>query len=369
MKIACIYWWTPSVGGIATHLNTLRHEAQLLGHQFHILHSKAWKKKRPRLFPQREWVSGGDTRIWVDGEIPQNEEAKKWVEENYDAVVFGFICPHKAAGYPTPEFLPLYDIDRPKVAWVMDGYWDTYSEWAEPLLPKLDGVLCPLESYALPLRKLGVKVTISPFPFKPFLGNNFDKNKTPYLLWPNQWKDIKGITRFLSIVPKLPSNVKIEMYSCGIKYYQLRTEEVWKKAINKDHFLFFHGEGRANYWGNVDRPVIAKEYQKAWFTVNLQGITSRKETYKKGSYNNTEVEALWYNCVPILHSSTSQTDLPTDLYARVKDETELPSIVKFLSKEKLHQDTRRLEKARQFIIDKHWAADRVHDMLDLLLPF
>jgi len=369
MKIACIYWWTPSVGGIATHLNTLRHEARLLGHTFDILHSKVWKRKKPQVFKERQWVSGGDSKIWIDGEVPQTEEARDWVEANYDAVVFGFICPHKAAGYPNPEFLPLYDIDRPKVAYVMDGYWDTYSEWAEPLLPKLDGVLCPLESYALPLRKLGVNVTISPFPFRPYVGNAVDKPTKPYLLWPNQWKDIKGITRFLKIVPSLPRNLSIEMYSCGIKYYQLRTEEVWKNAIDRDHFLGFHGEGRANYYGNVDRPQIVKEFQKAWMTVNLQGITSRKETYRNGSYNNTEVEALWYNCVPILHTSTKQTDLPSDLYVTVKDETEIPAMVKHLSKEKLHTDPVRLEKARQFIIDKHWAENRIHDLLDLLLPF
>lgn len=365
MRIACIYWWTPSVGGIATHLNTLRHEAINLGHTFDILHSRVWKRKRPRVFDKRQWVSGGDTRIWIDGEIPQTEEAARWLEANYDVILFGYICPHKASGYPSPEFLPIYDTRLPKAAWVMDGYWDTYSHWAEPLLPKLDGILCPLDSYALPLRKLPIKVVISPFPFKPYLGNCLEKSKTPYLLWPNQWKDIKGITRFLRIVPDLPRNVKVNMYSCGIRYYQIRTEDVWTQAIDKDHFLGFHGEGRANYFGNVDRNVIAREYQKAWITVNLQGITSRKVTYQSGSYNNTEVEALWYNCIPVLHNSTLKTDLPKECYITVKDEKEIPEKVGDILRNGMVRDQTRLERAREFVVDKHWASNRIHDVLKI----
>src|SRR5262245_41115563 len=104
MRIACVYWYTSSVGGIATHLNHLRSAAISAGDKFDILHCRNWKTKQPTLFPQRCWVRGGDTRIWVDGEIPQTEEAALWLKQNYDAVYFGFICPHPTKAYPDPDF-------------------------------------------------------------------------------------------------------------------------------------------------------------------------------------------------------------------------------------------------------------------------
>jgi hypothetical protein len=363
MKIACIYWYTSSVGGIATHLNTWRNAAIEAGDTFHILHSKNWKSKVPALFTEREWVRGGDTRIWIDGEVPQTEAGARWLEKNYDVVLFGFICPHETKAYPTQDYLPLYNCKLPKAACVMDGYWDEYSDWAVQLLPKLKGVLCPLESYAIPLRKLGMKnLIISPFPFCPQRGKLEPKSKTPLLVWPCQWKNIKGITQFIDIVPKLPSALEVQMYSNGIRYYQLRSEDRWKRAIDKDHFDGFNGQGRAEFFGNVDLPIINGAYQRAWFTVNLQGMSSRKETYKRGSYNNTEVEALWYGALPILHESTNQTDLPKDVYVSVSSADEIPALTARLIKSKLSLDPDRQAKAREFVAHKHLASERYKDV-------
>jgi len=303
----------------------------------------------------------------VDGEIPQNEAAPRWLEKNYDAICFGFICPHKIKAYPEPLFLPLYDAKLPKVAWVMDGYWPKYSEWAEPLLPKLKGVLCPLKSYADPLIKLGVKnLVISPFPFSPRLGKIEPKNKTPLVIWPNQWKDIKGLRFFLDEIPNLPKGVNVELYSNGIRYYQWRETIRWDNAVSKDHFQGYDGRGRAPFFGNVDLPQIAKAYQRAWFTVNLQGIVARNHTYKLGSYNNTEVEALYYGACPILHSSTLQTDIPKDIYLVTENGKDIPKLVENAIRNGFAISPKRRKIARDFVIQKHLASNRYQDLRNLL---
>ena len=363
MRIAIIYWKTSSVGGIATHLNSLRTAGIVAGDKIDILHSDNWKRKTPTLFPERKWIRGGDTKIWVDGEIPQDEKAARWLEENYDAVVYGFICPHPTKAYPEPAFLPLYDISLPKVAFVMDGYWADYEVWAKPLLEKLDYVFCPLESYALPLRKLGVKnLVISPFPFQPKHGRGEEKSEEPLLIWPCQWKNIKGITQFLRVIPELPEELKIELYSNGIRYYQLRTTDEWNRAVEIDTFDGYNGDGRAIFFGNVDIPEITAAYQRAWFTVNLQGMTTKKETYRRGSYNNTEVEALWYGALPILHSSTKGTDLPTEVYLAVDKAEEIPLVISEFIKSGFALDEKRRAKAREFVREKHLASARYKDL-------
>jgi hypothetical protein len=369
VRIACVYWYTSSVGGIATHLNSLRTAAVRYGDTFDILHCRDWKTKTPKLFTERQWVRGGDTNIWVDGEIPQTEAAARWLEANYDAICFGFICPHKRKDYPEPKFLPLYDCRMPRVAWVMDGYWDEYSEWAVPLLPKLKGILCPLESYATPLRRLEVEhLVISPFPFQPAHGPRRDKDSRPLLVWPNQWKDVKGLRHFLMAVPLLPSKVRVEMYSCGIRYYQWRTEEMWLNAVGEDRFQGHHGRGRAVYYGNVDLPEITRVYQRAWVTVNLQGITmkAKNDTYRHGSYNNTEVEALYYGVCPILHSSTLQTDMPRDVYVSVERGDQIPGVVADILRSGFALDPARRSRAKEFVLDKHLASRRYLDLRRLL---
>lgn len=368
MKIACIYWWTHSVGGIATHLNNLRRAALDYGDQFDILHSLPWKKRKPRMYPNRKWVMGGDTKIWVDGDVPQNNNGAEWLKKNYDAIVFGFLCPGKTNRYPTPEFLYFYDVDLPKVAWVMDGYFDDYPEWAYALPERLDGILCPLDSYAKPLRARGVNPVISAFPFHPMKGKRPAKQPLPLMVWPNQWKEIKGVTSFLEIIPDLPSPMSIELYSSGIRYYQLRTTDTWRKAVSEDVYERggFHGQGRAVYFGNVDLPVIHNAICRAWYTINLQGMKSKYSTYAGGSYNNTEVEALYYGAIPILHNSGLKTAIPSSTCLWLSSPGDIPGMVKDANRDRYALDPERQKTAREFVLDTHLASHRYLDMRRLL---
>lgn len=355
MKVACIYWKTSSVGGIATHLNAIRTAAISAGDTFDILHSTDWKTKSPTLFNERQWIRGGDTKIWVDGELPQTQESVKWLNESYDAIYFGCICPHPTKAYPHPKFIQLYESNLPKVAGVTDGYWHEYAEWGRLCVPKVKRIVVVQPTYADVLKQEGIKVDVLLAPFCPQLGRMEPKSTTPLLVWPNQWKNIKGITQFLKEVPNLPKEVKVELYSNGIRYYQLRTDPVWAAAVDKDLFQQFHGKGRATFFGNVDVAEISKAYQRSWFTVNLQGMNSRKVAYQKGSYNLTEVEALYYGALPILHSSATQTSLPKEIYIPVSTAEEIPNAIRTGIKGMV-LDPKRRSIAREYVLDNHLAS-------------
>jgi hypothetical protein len=376
MRIAIIYWrMIHSVGGIAIHLNRLRDAAIRHGDTCHILVSDSQRRK-PRIYPERKWIRGGDTNIWICGEAHHHpwlvKRTIRWLEANYDAVVFGYPCPHRTTYYPSPDFLPIYDVKLPKVAWVMDGYWEMYRHWAKTAISKLDGILCPLATYAQPLRDDGitVPVRISAFPFWPQSGSLPPKSERPLIVWPNQWKDIKGIRPFIEEIPRIHEYCEgitdFELYSCGIRYYQLRSSACWRNAVGRDLFKAHHGRGVATYYGNVDHPTALNAIQRAWFTVNLQGCGTKQAPYKRGSYNNTEVEALYYGACPVLHRSASKTALPDDVYQRVRHAGDLPSVIHDSIHDGFALDPKRRQRARDFVLDVHLASSRYLEMREML---
>lgn len=359
MRIACIYWqMVGQIGGIATRLNRLRQCANNQGDQFDILLSGPRKSKQPGLFKERKWMQNKDTCIWTCGEAPHHpanvKQTVAWLENNYDAILMGYICPNKTKAYPDPLFLEIYNCKLPKVAYISDGYWDVYKDWAELCLPHLNAVVSPQEAYLQPAKKYNVRTKMIPFPFVAQKGKLQKKSEYPLLVWPNQWKGIKGIKQFLSQVPKLPEDIRVEMYSCAVDYYQLRTKPLYLEAIATDHFKGFNGNGRAEYFGNVDIPRILQAVQAAWWTCNLQGISTRKETYKQGSYNNAEVEALWYGACPILHSSVENTALPQEVILTVDSEEEIPTTID-ISREFAIEESR-IKRAKEFVKDVHWGS-------------
>lgn len=366
MRIAIIYWPIKSVGGIATHLNTWRQAALDSGDECDILVSKPTSLS-PSLFPERRSIFGGDTRIWIDGSLPHGEKVQEsinFIKTNYDGVIFSTICPRRTKTYPEPKFMELYEGLKsrkiPFVSCVMDGHFQA-GEWETWCVNRCKKIICPLESYAAPLSGFGgVKVVISPFPFNPFAHVGRTSTKNPLLVWANQWKNLKGISEFLSIVPDLPPNVEVEMYSNGIRYYQLRNTSLFRKAVKRDHLSNDTGlkGSRAHFYGNVEHSEIMKVFQRAWFTVNLQGIKAKKGPYFLGSYNNTEVEALWCGAIPILHSSAHRTDLPKNTFLTVDSAQEIPAVVEKALKEKMIHDPQRNLSAVKFINDKHYYLDR-----------
>ena len=361
LRIACVYWKTSSVGGIATHLNSLRSAAIARGDTFDILQSTDWKTKKPSKFDERQWVRGGDTNIWIDGEFSnhptQIQDSIKFLRKNYDAIHFGFLCPHPTKAYPDPHFLPIFtDVELPKTGTITDGYWDSYAEWGELCLPHLGYVTTSGMFYADELIQRGIPVDPLGMPFVPDPRRQYaSKSKQPLIVWPNQFKNIKGINHFLEAIPSLPEEVKVELYSNGIRYYQVRTEDLWLNAVGDDRFQSHNGTGRATFYGNVDLPKIQRAFQRAHFTVNLQGISTRKAAYKKGSYNNTELEALYYGAVPILFTAAANTDLPEESFRTVSTGEEIPEAVARLIKDGTALDTQRRDRARDWVMSNYSA--------------
>lgn len=372
MRLAIIYWrMIHSVGGIATHLNSLRTAAIKYGDTCDILMSDSQKSKRAQVFPERKWVAGGDTKIWIDGELPHHptnvESSLQWLEDNYDAILFSQVTQHKTTAYPEPHFKAVYESRLPKASLCTDGFWDKEEHWGEELLPRLLAVFAVAPSYSIPLQKRGYsRLVQSCQPFQPRLGNSKPRSKTPLIVWPNQWKDLKGIKPFLEQVPKLHKSVGVDLYSCGIRYYQLRKEPCWREAVKKDLFKGYNGDGRAIYYGNVDQDEITDAYQRAWFTVNLHGMRSKLESYIKGSYNYTEVEALWYGACPILHERVLQTIIPRDCYIAVASPDEIPNAVHEAIKSGFALSPERQRKAREFVIKYHLASKRYLDIRNVL---
>ncbi|MGB5686407.1 MAG: hypothetical protein WBM35_11375 [Candidatus Electrothrix sp.] len=362
-KIAGIYWDTSSVGGIATEAETFRRIAAESGDLLHVLRSPCAVSKAPILYPEPKLIRGGDTFIYIDGEIshhPNQVEASiDFLHENYDGLLFIFPCPHATKAYGNePHFLPFYtDTWLPKVMRILDAYWSTYAEWGELCAAECNTIFVNQPAYAEPLKgsPLYDKIVLTKKPFLPFKNDLFVDRNTDLLIWPNQWKAIKGIKPFLKTIPLLPEWMQIEMYSNGIEYYQQRQGVDWLMAVRWDHFKGFDGLGRADFYGYVTLTEMAKAYARATWTVDFQGHAVKYEAYKQGSYNNTTVEALYYGALPILDFQATKSPVPNDLFYTVDSPLGLPDLDWLRLREKACDPGRRA-KAREWVLDFHSAA-------------
>lgn len=377
MRLAIVCWeMVGQIGGIATHLNTLRKAAIEYGDKCDILYSAPEVSKKPHLFKHRTKIVGKDNWIWCDGLVPHHpknvQDSVEFLQQNYDAMCYGFLCPTETKYYKEPYFLPLVtDVELPGVGWVMDGNFATYPDWVTSVVVNLDGILCPLKSYATPVHDSGIRVTISAFPFIPNEVANPDLPKAdkPLMVWPNQWKSIKGVQKFVEQLDKLDEiGVDVELYSCGIDYWRMSKTRLWGYQIGEDRFSGRHGSGEAIYFGTVEHNQILEAFQRAHYTCNFQGMNARELTYRQGSYNNSEVEALYYGACPVLHSSVYNTDIPSEVYLAVDSAGQMPRVVKEAIKDNFALHPERQKRAREFVLDVHLASNRYLDMRNLLAP-
>lgn len=363
-KIAYIYWDTSSVGGIATEAETFRRAAQEVGDELHVIRCPCQSTAQIEIYDEPKLIRGGDTFIKIDGTASHHpnriRETIEWLERNYDGLLFGFPCPHPTKAYGNePHFLPLYTdtLMLPKVMRLVDAYWSTYQSWGEEAASYCDTVFVNQPAYAKPLEgtPLADKVVLTRKPFIPFKTD--PKLKDPKLLvWPNQWKAIKGIKKFLKAIPLLPPEWRIEMYSNGIEYYQLRKGVDWILAVNRDHFKReFGGLGRADFYGYVTLEEMAVAYTRAAVTVDFQGHAVKYEAYKAGSYNNTTVESLYYGALPILHSQAVKSPIPLELFFYVDNPMDIVTL-NWDQVSDIALDYHRVKNAREWVMDVHGAA-------------
>lgn len=328
MKIACIYWPTSSVGGIATNVASLRAEAKKRGHTFHTFVSANAKTHLFRVYDTLDRIRGGDTYIDINGYASHHEHRYKYSAQRlneYDIIYLAFLCPHPTKAYGgEPQFFKLLALlNRPIVGHITDGYFDTYEEWGIMSATRCARIVVDQEAYIPDSIKLMDKPYVVGRSFDPqglgMLPGDPERDEQRSLTWIAQWKAIKGIHKFLELLPMI--NCKQELYSNGILYYQLRTEESWKRAVAQDLFARFNGDGRAIFYGWKPTTEIRSALRRAWFMPEFQGLGNpRNAAYKKGTLNHTIVEALYEGCTPVIPQITIDAlGIPSEAAYGVKD--------------------------------------------------
>ncbi len=330
-RIAVLHWHTSSVGGINTTLQTLRAEALSRGDEFDILASDPQKTKQPGKFVKRQRVRGGDTFITIDGLAPHHPNNVKasiaFLKREYDVVVLSFLCPHPTKAYgDEPLFMPLLqgikDAGIPIVGYIHDAYWDSYKEFGELVLPLCVRTMVAQKAYGEPLEAKGYKVSTAYLPFRPLVDDPVVKREMNLVAWIPQWKNIKGIYKFWDDIRRAQSRgYHVELYGNGIEYYNIRKSEDpeigWKTVVGKDHFApDYSGTGLAEFFGCIHETEIPRVLSRAAFMADFQGSGNPKyAAYRNGSYNHTIIEALYYGCVPIVHTNMLKSSIPNHLLA------------------------------------------------------
>lgn len=358
MKIAAIYWPTSSVGGINTLFESLRKTAHSQGDEFDVLRCGNLKTIKPQKFSEPQLIRGGDTFITIHGDCShhpdQIEGTIKWLEENYDAVYFGYLCPHQNKAYgDVPVFMPMYtQLKLPKVSCIVDAYWDSYADWAIPCFPHIKRTLVSQIAYAEPLIKMGMPVEAIKAPITPKLDIQSTRSNESLTVWTSQFKTIKGIDKLMPHIPAINEVTKFEMYSNGILYYQIRETDEWKNAVGVDRFKGFNGHGKAEFFGYVETHQIPEILTRAWFMIDLQGVGKPKhEAYRNGAYNYTTIEALLYGACPILHAQAAKSIIPKEFFLTVENPKDIAALIQCQSDFALNPY--RIERARDWVLNTH----------------
>ena len=308
MRVAVILWATTGASGIDSEIRSLEKVGR---DQFKIFISKPWAAWPSRMFP-RQNIRQGDVYAEVDGKLSHHpryvEENAKFLNENFDMVFFINGVPHPTKEYgPLPLFKRFMElVTLPKTMRICDGYADSYREWLDMGLELVDHATIAY-SYRSTVNVPGVHI-----PFYPDEAET-TRSMRPHICWVSQWKQIKSIKQFIAAVPDIKA--RIDMYSSGIEYFQMRKSPAWRAAVKKDHVGNFDGEGHAHYYGYTHHNSIGGILQHTWSIVDLQGLGNHKyKVYDGGSINTTSIEALYYGACPIV---AMNSPIPGDLCLKV----------------------------------------------------
>jgi len=382
MRILALHFHLTSVAGIASELRALRHEAIKKGHTWETWESQPFKSFAVKEFKQPMLVRGGDTYIKVWGKVSNHsrhsEEVANWVAMNFDLVYLPSLCPRPNSMYgDDPMFIDLLNgikgFGVPIVGRITDGYFSTYHEWGMATLDLCDKATCH-ESYLVTVPEEYVRSGRVKSCEPPFLPQTSleKRSEAPSIAWISQWKAIKGVNYFVPALKHLTADT-IDLYSNGIRYYQLRGEEKWLEGVGTDYFdPDFYEErglqlkGKAVFHGYVDHTIIPDILSKAWVMPDFQGLGNpRYEAYKKGSINLTMIEALYYGTVLAV---ADNCPLPEELgyitATNIGGSTYM-SVVKCLNDwdtiEYLLKNEGRTKLAKEFVLDNY--VNKLQDMV------
>ncbi len=146
------------------------------------------------------------------------------------------------------------------------------------------------------------------------------------------------------------------MYNNGIEYYYIRRDNPnWKKHV-ADYFGFGENtlsllRSRANFFGCVSENEIPEVLAGAGYMCDFQGYGKPKyAAYTQGSYNHTMIEALYYGCVPVVHSNATKR-LPAELVVCVDDLRDYPAAILDYGTDR----PARKKAAREYVLQNHSA--------------
>ena len=363
MRILALHPRISSVGGINTELVNMRKEASDLGHEFFVYETWPWKTFAFKHFDEPINIRGGDTYILVDGKVshyaPHLQEVASWINENFDSVFISCLCPRDNKAYReagvnddgTTMFNDLLDlVSVPIVGRVTDGYFSAYKSWGRRTMQQCVKTTCS-RAYRPSIPEDAGEVKLVEIPFRPTKHTTMRSSEVS-VVNVSQYKNVKGTVPMLEAIPLFNPNTQVDLYSCGILYYQLRTKEIWLNAVRKDFFKEFHGNGIADYHGYVDVERMPDILSHAWMGLDLQGWDrkGRYEAYKKGSLNNTGIEMLYYGCLPIVYETTP---IPDELCAKVTTVEEIAEVVNSKRWQDIALNPERQEAAKKWVIDRH----------------
>lgn len=382
MRILALHFHLTSVAGIASELRALRHEAIAKGHTWETWETQPFKSFAIKEFDEPKLVRGGDTYIKVWGKVSNNnkfsEEVANWIAMNFDLVYLPSLCPRPNSMYgDDPMFLEILEkvkgFEIPIVGRITDGYFSTYQEWGMATLDLCTKATCH-ESYLCTIPEEYVRSGRVKSCEPPFLPQRTEvqRSKDRSIAWISQWKAIKGVNFFVPALKHLTAD-RIDLYSNGIRYYQLRSSQAWLEGVGTDFFdpdfydaYKFKLTGKASFYGYVDHNKIPDILADAWVMPDFQGLGNPKyEAYKKGSINLTMIEALYHGTVLAV---TNNCPLPEELgyiTASNRGKDTYLDITKCLNDweqiEYLLKNEGRAKLAREFVLDNY--TNKLQDMV------
>jgi len=363
MKIAVLHWATSGVGGISTTLDNYRSVAKDRGDTFHVFYCNNQRTKKAEIWTEPRLVRESHNALWMDGLAPHhvnNYKASVEMLKGYDVVMTSYLCPHPTKAYGLePVFLPLLqEIKKttPIIGYIHDAYWESYKEFGELTAPLCKRIVVCQKAYAEPILKLKSDIVVAYPPFYPVKTKLVPRDHRR-VLWTPQWKNIKGIHKFLDAIPDLDAlGMKVDLYNSGIEYYKRRLLPDWTTIIGEDVPMKIKNKGgAATFYGFRPLPDIFQAIEGAGFVCDFQGHSAKYEAYKNGSFNHTLSETLYYGAVPVVHQNILKSGIPRELVLPVeKIEDCVDNIVNFKS------ELFPRKRAKEYVLD-NFSAERLYD--------
>ena len=371
MRIACIVFQSGTYTEVQREAETYRTKFREMGHGFDILFSTkaalldlgAFVSEKPSYIEGRY-----ESRILVDGAANHNPALAagtgKWINSNYDAVLFIGLCPYPTRSYGTePHWLELYKaIKIPKIGKIVDTMPGT--DWPKLAMAELDSVYYSQPAYVGD--DTGAKILPTPF-LIPSPGTPGLKTMNRSVIWSGGWNRVDGVVEFIHEIPKIAKHSDVSLVGIGSQYFRQRNKAHWKAAVGNDSYEELNGTGPATFHGASPSPGDTLGMYSAWAAVDLVGIGRNVDdsfTNFQGEYTTSMIEALYKGTWPVVSEQCAlHSPIPKGFLRRaVVEQGDLSGVIKTIDTPL--SGTALGVSAREWVTDTHSADLGVHTLLD-----